>query len=84
MIKGVHKNVIEIKGNNDNFEKIIIVLKNTPQIPNENELIEQALLMTGKLPHRVSRSSKMYTIIMSSISGAIFALCCCAAMLLFV
>ncbi|MBQ8170881.1 MAG: hypothetical protein IJZ95_02700 [Oscillospiraceae bacterium] len=68
MIKGVTKNYIEIRSrNNDAFDKIIVILKDDPIPPDENELIETALLMTAKIPNCIKRNN--HSFIYSFLSG---------------
>ena len=77
MIKGVTKSYIEIRPrNNDPFDKIIIILKDTPNIPDENELIDTALLMTAKIPNciRKKNSIDFYSFICGLLVSALTAL----------
>jgi len=85
MLKGVNKNIIEINDRyNENFEKIIIILKDRPAIPDDDELIKNALLMVGKVPVKFNYTNKILTMTMCGLAGAILSLCCCAMVLLFV
>ena len=61
MIKGVTKNFIEIRPRkNDAFDKIIVILKDTPIPLDENELIDTALLMTAKIPEYTNKKNSTF------------------------
>lgn len=86
MIKGVTKSIIEINPrNHDYFEKLIVILKNNPDTPDEEELRKCAFLMAGQKPpscvHDQSEAAKM---ILSALIGAVCTLICCGVTALFV
>lgn len=86
MIKGITKSIIEVSPrSHDYFEKLIIILKNTPDMPDEDELRRYALLMAGqKPPSCVSRRRGTVKCLLFALMGAVTALLCCALVLLFV
>ena len=86
MIKGITKNIIEINPrNHDYFEKLIVILKNTPDIPTEEEISENAFLLAGqKPPAFINRKPDNFKNILYLLIGAVSALLCSAVTLLFV
>ncbi len=86
MIKGVNKNIIEINPrNHDYFEKLIIILKNTPELPDEEYLQKNAFLMIGQTPPSIiNKHSDTFKMILYILIGAVIALLCCSATCLFV
>ena len=46
MIKGVTKSIIEIIPKNSCFEKVIVILNNSCDIPDKNEIRSQVELLT--------------------------------------
>ena len=86
MIKGVTKNIIEINPrNHDYFEKLIVILKNTPVTPTEEEISENAFLIVGqKPPACINKKPDNINNILYMLIGAISALLCCAVIILFV
>ena len=86
MIKGVTKNIIEINPrNHDYFEKLIIILKNNPNIPDEEELKKCAFLMVGQKPPSCAHDpSKTVKMILCALIGAVCTLICCGITVLFV
>ena len=50
MIKGVTKSIIEIIPKNSCFEKVIVILNNSCDIPDKNEIRSQVELLTRRAP----------------------------------
>lgn len=86
MIKGVTKNIIEINPrNHDYFEKLIIILKNIPDTPDEDELQRNAFLMIGQTPPSIiNKHSDNIKMILCTLIGAVISLLCCIVIRLFV
>ncbi len=86
MIKGVTKNIIEINPrNHDYFEKLIIILKNAPEIPDEEDLLKNAFLMIGQTPPSIiNKHTDIIKMSLCILSGALISLLCCIAIRLFV
>ncbi len=73
MIKGVVKNYIEINPrNNEDFEKIIVILKNPPDQPDDDEIINSAMLMLGKSPNCIRSNNRYFLkMLICGLSGSL-------------
>jgi hypothetical protein len=73
MIKGVTKSIIEIIPKNSCFEKVIIILNNSCDIPDKNEIRSQVELLTRRAPDYLQRQKRSTTlkILVSGAAGAL-------------
>ncbi len=80
MIKGVTKSIIEIRPSaHEHYEKIILILKDTPDSLNQKELEQCAALMLEDTPPNIVSSPKRHvfsTIIMMLLSSVISVSAC--------
>ena len=69
MIKGVTKSIIEIIPKNSCFEKVIVILNNSCDIPDKNEVE----LLTRRAPDYLQRQKRSITlkILVSGAAGAL-------------
>lgn len=61
MVRGIHKQIIEIKcTNSEHFEKILLIVRSDRNIPENRILAEEAAALIGQLPPtgREKRSPK--------------------------
>lgn len=72
MIKGVTKSIIEINPRSSCFEKIIVILNSSCDVPDKEEIKRQAELFTGKAPQYLRRQNKIYRlkIFLSAVIGS--------------
>lgn len=73
MIKGVTKSIIEIIPKNSCFEKVIVILNNSCDIPDKNEISSQVELLTRRAPDYLQRQKRSITlkILVSGAAGAL-------------
>ena len=73
MIKGVTKSIIEIIPKNSCFEKVIVILHNSCDIPDKNEIRSQVELLTRRAPDYLQRQKRSITlkILVSGAAGAL-------------
>lgn len=73
MIKGVTKSIIEIIPKNSCFEKVIVILNNNCDIPDNNEIRSQVELLTHRAPDYLQRQKRSITlkILVSGAAGAL-------------
>ena len=62
MIKGVTKSIIEIIPKNSCFEKVIVILNNSCDIPDKNEIRSQVELLTRRAPDYLQRQKRSITL----------------------
>ena len=71
MIKGVTKSIIEIIPKNSCFEKVIVILNNSCDIPDKNEIRSQVELLTRRAPDYLQRQKRSLKILVSGAAGAL-------------
>lgn len=59
MIKGVTKSIIEIHPKNECFEKIIVILNNSCNVPDKTQIEREAALLTGTAPDFLIRQRRL-------------------------
>ena len=86
MIKGVTKSIIEINPRSSCFEKIIVILNSSCDMPDKEEIRRQAELMTGAAPEYLRRQRRIYRLklAVSAVSGAFIAMALFAVLYMFV
>lgn len=72
MIKGVNKSIIEIdpKGHSY-FEKLIVILKDIPELPSDEEIKNCAILMLGKTPSSFRKRNSVLKMLLCGLLGAV-------------
>ena len=75
MIKGVTKSIIEINPRSACFEKIIVILSSSCDMPDKEEIRRQAELMTGAAPEFLRQQKRLYRLklAVSAAAGAVTA-----------
>ena len=73
MIKGVTKSIIEIIPKNSCFEKVIVILNNSCDIPDKNEIRSQVELLTRRETDSLQRLKRSISlkILVSGAAGAL-------------
>ena len=73
MIKGVTKSIIEIIPKNSCFEKVIVILNSSCDIPDKKEIRSQVELLTHRAPDYLQRQKRSTTlkILVSGATGAL-------------
>ena len=87
MIKGVTKNIIEIRpGNHDYYEKIILILKEIPECPSKDELEQCAALIFDDIPPSMikNRKSRLLSSLILILCSSIISISACLIVSLFV
>ncbi len=86
MIKGVTKSIIEINPRSSCFEKIIVILNNSCDAPDKEEIRRQAELMTGRAPEFLLRQRSLYRlkIAISAFTGSLITAGICFILYMFV
>ena len=77
MIKGVTKSIIEIIPKNSCFEKVIVILNNSCDIPDKNEIRSQVELLTRRAPDYLQRQKRSITLKILVSGAAIISLNAC-------
>lgn len=87
MIKGVTKSIVEIRpGNHDYYEKIILILKDTPESPSKDELEQYATLIFNDIPPSMIRNkkSRFLTSLILILCSSVISISACLIVSLFV
>lgn len=87
MIKGVSKNIIEVNPReHDYFEKVIIILKESPDNPDENVLRQNISLLIGEKPPTIALKHRtdFFKLFSASLIGSVISFFLCWITLLFV
>lgn len=87
MIKGVTKSIIEIRpGNHDYYEKIILILKDTPNSPSKDEIEQYSTLIFNDIPPSLikNRKSRFLSSIILVLSSSVISISICLIVSLFV
>ena len=74
MIKGVTKSIIEIHPKNECFERIIVILNNSCNVPDKSQIEREAALLVGAAPDFLLRQRRVnrLKIAVAAVTGSFF------------
>lgn len=74
MIKGVTKSIIEIHPKNECFERIIVILNNSCNVPDKSKIEREAALLAGAAPDFLLRQRRVnrLKIAVAAVTGSFF------------
>lgn len=74
MIKGVTKSIIEIHPKNECFERIIVILNNSCNVPDKSQIEREAALLAGAAPDFLLRQRRVnrLKIAVAAVTGSFF------------
>ena len=87
MIRGVTKSIVEIRpGNHDYYEKVILILKDTPECPSKKQLEQYAALIFNDIPSSMirNRKSRFLTSLILILCSSVISISACLIVSLFV